>query len=164
VWLPYPENDKTFRANVRIGENGQREFGVWEEEVWPEAQARADAIVTAFDAWSAGLDAVAEASGFNAAQAKDHELSKANQALRRKIVTTPAVTMQGLLLKVTVAAWCWHGTKGLVEDLREHDSGCEALAAAVVLDLARMIGIPEVMRGGESVAADADAPILHAAE
>lgn len=70
---------------------------------WPEAQARADAIVAAWDGWKAELDRIYAASGAEAANAEWEALDDARAELDGAIRDTTARTLDGLRVKAQLA-------------------------------------------------------------
>ncbi|MBM0206889.1 hypothetical protein JNW90_30720 [Micromonospora sp. STR1s_5] len=73
-----------------------------EHAPWPQAQARADEIVAAWDAYQAEERRRREASGYTAADEAHDAAMDAYCAARDAVVLTPATTMQGVIAKAAV--------------------------------------------------------------
>ena len=75
-------------------------------EPWPEAQARAEEIIAAFDVYKRGEADIDQRSGFTQAQEIVEALRAELDAVRMAIATTPAKTVEGLGVKARlVAEW-----------------------------------------------------------
>ncbi|WP_133239431.1 hypothetical protein [Microvirga sp. KLBC 81] len=73
-------------------------------EPWPEAQARADEIVAAWDKYRAADKAAQEQSGFAQANKDECEVVQALHELEERIARTRAHSPQGMLVKAHIAA------------------------------------------------------------
>jgi hypothetical protein len=76
------------------------------ERVNERKMARRDEIVNAYDAWQAQTKAAEDACGLTEASRAMNAAHDLNRQLRRRIVETPAKTLEGALLKLAVARWC----------------------------------------------------------
>ncbi len=81
-------------------------------ESWPEAQARADEIVAAWDAWNADVRRRRDASGRTAADEAHDQAMEAYQEARTALMLAPARTMRGAIAKAAIVM-------GLYEDSEE---------------------------------------------
>lgn len=111
------------------------------KEPWPEAQARADEIVTAVETYWRETDEAMAATGLRIAEDEWFKAVNQNIDLRRRIVTLQAQSAAGLLLKLQVAM----GTIGDPDEWRksllESDSALStvnALCVSFVLDVMRL--------------------------
>jgi predicted secreted Zn-dependent protease len=73
-------------------------------EPWPEAQARADEIVAAWDKYLADMRTAREQSGFEKADEAAREAVAELRELEGQIVRTWAKTPMGMLVKARMAA------------------------------------------------------------
>ena len=110
----------------------------------PLAQARADEIVAAWDQWHAERKAVEDAAGLTAAQAEENRCDEVERAVRLRILSTPARTIEGLIVKARVAAWCNSSPEAVQDNTREaiaaEDISDDALAWGLVSDLLQLAG------------------------
>jgi MoxR-like ATPase len=111
----------------------------------PRAQARADAIVAAWDAWQAELERARIVSGAKAADELYLAISEQNDELLLRIINTPASSVAGAVAKARCAKTECTYLDGLEKQIAaqmEHDGGpnSEALCTAVVRDLLRIAG------------------------
>lgn len=95
---------------------------------WPEAQARADEIVAAWDAWVAEKDRIHEASGWNAAGDEWDRLDDLLEEIEYAIWATTAHTSAGLLVKARLAQ----------RDFDEDNTPPPELMAGIVRDILAM--------------------------
>lgn len=72
---------------------------------WPEAQARIDEIVAAWDAWHAEQDRVLDEAGVTDARAVADEAGDVAAAIARQATALPARTLAGVWVKVRIAAF-----------------------------------------------------------
>lgn len=109
---------------------------------WPEAQARVDEIVRAYDEHQAAIAAAKELSGFETASnaydvAIDHETQ-----IRIRIIKEPATCLSDLLLKAEVAVHCAGGMievdRDIDHDLKNERAYDTTLALSVLKDMARL--------------------------
>lgn len=110
-------------------------------EPWPEAQARADEIVTAWDEWQAGIARARQESGLETAEEENTRLHRAEADLREEITRKPARTIEGIMLKARVYAWLLDG-EGQIENelerqLEANGPTDETIGLAIVRDLLR---------------------------
>ena len=84
------------------GERGWRDYGgkVPEMQPWPEAQARADEILSAWDAWHEARGATDHAHGVHAAEARCSELAGEIHVIWDRMASMPAHTAEGLRVKL----------------------------------------------------------------
>lgn len=123
----------------------QQEIDDWQANVlkvhyepWPEAQARADEIVAAWDGWIAESARRRDVSGATAAKKLHDERHGLFRAAAMRLVRTPARTMEGVRAKVAVIMAIYNGDH---EDLIENwadDATDVALAVSVIADISRM--------------------------
>lgn len=97
---------------------------------WPEAQARADAIVAAYDGWVAEQERIYVASGIEAANAEWEELDDARAEIDGMIRDAAARTLDGVRIKAQL----------IQLDLDEGTTPEPALIASLVRDLLAMGG------------------------
>ncbi|MCJ2092273.1 hypothetical protein MKK67_07160 [Methylobacterium sp. J-072] len=90
---PFPEGHSLHGTDSTIGRR----------VAWPEAQARADAIVAAWDGWKAELERIYAASGLHAAEAEWEALDDAQNELDGAIRDATARTLDGLRIKAQLA-------------------------------------------------------------
>jgi hypothetical protein len=69
---------------------------IWSRAPWPEAQARADEIVAASDAWLADRARAFEMSGYTAASERVSEILREQGAVERELQAATPRTMAGL--------------------------------------------------------------------
>lgn len=107
-------------------------------EPWPEAQARADEIVAAWDGWVAEEARRREVSGVRAAEKLDKEHHRLYRAAASRLARTPAHTMEGIKAKVALILSIYEGDhEDLIESNAEETTDI-ALAVSVVADISRM--------------------------
>ena len=99
------------------------------------ARTRRAEIVAAYERWQADVTAATDACGLTAAIASTNAEIEINSALRRRIIDTPAVSLQGLLVKARVAVQCHGGLEEMREDAFKRSPTDEALMCSLVLDL-----------------------------
>lgn len=108
----------------------------------PEVAERRAEILTAHERWRAAVRADEEASGYAVAREQDEAAAEENGRLRRAILATPALTMEGLAVKLRVAAWCYGSADELAGDLQAAaavaPASGETAAISILLDLVRM--------------------------
>ncbi len=97
---------------------------------WPEAQARADEIVAAYDAWSNERNRIEAESGLVAAREAECRLGEALSDIEAAIEGTTARTLKGLLVKARIAH----------RDLTAGSEINEALHETLIRDLLAMGG------------------------
>ncbi|MBM0206897.1 hypothetical protein JNW90_30760 [Micromonospora sp. STR1s_5] len=85
-------------------------------EPWPEAQARADEIVTAWDAWNAEVRRRRHASGRTAADEAHDQAMRAYQDARTALMLTPARTISGVMAKAAVVMSMYEDSEEDFED------------------------------------------------
>ncbi|MCJ2020606.1 hypothetical protein MKK84_24785 [Methylobacterium sp. E-065] len=90
---PFPEGHVLHGTDCTIGRR----------VAWPEAQARADAIVRAWDDWRAELDRIYTVSGLDVANAEWEALDDAQAELDGAIRDATAHTLDGLRIKARLA-------------------------------------------------------------
>lgn len=95
---------------------------------WPEAQARADAIVAAYDGWVAEQERIYVASGIEAANAEWEDLDDARAEIDGAIRDATARTLDGVRIKAQLVQL----------DLDEGTTPETALIAGLVRDLLAM--------------------------
>ena len=114
------------------------------DECKAKTAARVAEIMEAASAWKDEDERRSEAAGYTQAQAIADELQKANRVLRRRILTMPARSIEGLLAKARVHAWCnGDSEQQRVEDLNEKieagSANDEDCLASIAIDLIRMV-------------------------
>lgn len=110
-------------------------------EPWPEAQARADEIVAAWDAWKAEEKRREDESGLEAARTKDDIVSGHVTTCGHAVAAATATTAAGMLRKAGfVVALYTDDRNELDTEIREstHDI---AVALSIVRDLVRLQGV-----------------------
>ncbi|WP_404286472.1 hypothetical protein ACD578_15920 [Microvirga sp. RSM25] len=99
---------------------GDSETGVLPgQKPFPEAQARADEIVSAWDAYQASIADARERSGLTAAEQALTENNGSLHNLEERIATTRATTREGKLLKARMAAAASFADGGLQGELEQ---------------------------------------------
>jgi hypothetical protein len=104
-------------------------------EPWPEAQARADEIVAAYDAWNEYSEPITAAD-----EAWETEINAIHDAMGpicHEICTTPARTREGLHVKFRVLHWYSADKSFKVE---EDDTVDGKALSSLVTDLAALEG------------------------
>lgn len=117
---------------------------------------RRDEILGTYDAWAAEQEAVAAAAGRPEAVAAVTRIADEHQALRRRIVSLPAQTIEGLKVKAAVASWCLGGTDSMMSELAIATAAGvaddDAFALSVLLDLPRVLELSLSAPAGKSPA------------
>jgi hypothetical protein len=111
---------------------------------WPEAQARAEEILAAWDEWQTTKQHTAEAVGlYEAEERKDEAREQVFEAFTA-IMDTPATSLAGLLVKAQVALSLSHSVDGFsayVDEFHENNGHSpETIGLAVLRDLLRLKG------------------------
>ncbi|MGA0594948.1 hypothetical protein [Enterovirga sp. CN4-39] len=110
-------------------------------EPWPEAQARADEIVAAWDAWQAEVERRCDASGRTAAKAALDATQPAYVAARDALLETDARTIEGVIAKAAaIMECCYPGADGELDfasDVEEAFAG-PALALTLTRNLHKL--------------------------
>ena len=114
--------------------------------VWcPDARsaARRDEIVAADAAWRAEKVRARVVCGLADAEAEDRASFEVLHALAHQIVSTPAETLVGVLVKARAAGWAYGGVDALTDEIgdvpgAEVDTGAQGLALSAVRDLLRI--------------------------
>jgi hypothetical protein len=114
-------------------------------ELVAKTQARVDEILGALRQWDKECDERSRACGLTAAKAASDQAHEQNRELRRKIVETPALTMEGILAKARLMAWCFRDnydemSETLTEDLADNGPTAETIAFGLAIDIARLAG------------------------
>lgn len=104
---------------------------------WPEAQARADEIIRAFDEHQAADAAARELSGFRATSEAYKSAIEALTSVRAKIVREPATCLPDLLLKAEVVVHCVGGIEEIERDIDHDLSRGRAHDTTVTLSIVR---------------------------
>jgi hypothetical protein len=73
-------------------------------EPWPEAQARADEIVAAWDRHTAAHDALEASLGYDAAEEAYYDAVRAREAIGATIAAERATTLAGLRIRAAIVA------------------------------------------------------------
>lgn len=106
-------------------------------EPWPEAQARADEVVAAWDAYVAEETRCRAVSGLDAASKASEACLEAYTEARKEVAATPARTLEGIALKVSVVMGFYDGLVDLAEEIELSDYTADAqIALSIVRDLA----------------------------
>lgn len=105
----------------------------------PVAQARADEIVVAFDAWTAERKAGRDACGLTAAEAELGLLATAEEDLRSRLVGLRARTLEGLRAKAEIVGDLQESTAWIERRIALADAE-EAALFSIARDLLRMGG------------------------
>ncbi|RDI51237.1 hypothetical protein [Microvirga subterranea] len=126
-------------SQVTEGPNGEQ-VCAWVPD--PNAQARADEIVAAYDLWVAARVRAEKEAGLTAAYAEEERLAKIDSDLRQRIALIPARTMEGLAVKARVYAWFMGGEDEIESEFARHlemnGPTDETIMLAMVRDLLRM--------------------------
>ena len=92
------------------------------QEPWPEAQARADGIVAAWEAWHAEINAVYAAHGLPGLEETADKAGDATAALAERLAAIPARTAEGFRLKLRALAFYRHSVlEPELEDVSDPD-------------------------------------------
>lgn len=92
------------------------------QEPWPEAQARADEIVAAWEAWYAERNAVYAAHGLPRLEETADKAGDATAALAERLAAIPARTADGFRLKLRALAFYRHSVlEPELEDVSDPD-------------------------------------------
>jgi hypothetical protein len=105
-------------------------------EPWPEAQARADEIVAAWDWLTAERDARKEASGSFAAERAAAVAKAEREAACAALTKVQAKTLHGLKLKAALVASWFENIEEMDEEIAAQGYPVSALALSVLRDLA----------------------------
>lgn len=105
-------------------------------EPWPEAQARADEIVAAWDWLTAERNARKEASGSFAAERAVAAAQKERDAACAALTKVQAKTLHGVQLKAALVASWFTNIEEIDEDIATQGCPTYALALSVLRDLA----------------------------
>ena len=155
VWEPIREGDTTFYLNTRATD-GVRECGIYRGLPWPEAQARADEIVAAWDRYESETGAVAAATGYDKTDEVLDPLDDAYVEVVREVIAEPARNVADALLKFEVVrgqqSWLGDFEAGVRERLNTEGLSEDAMALVVVADLLALAQgrVFEVSLGEES--------------
>jgi hypothetical protein len=113
-------------------------------EPWPEAQARSDGIISAWDKYHADLERAREESGVDAAEEAETEALNAVDDIRDEIARTRAHSLKGMLIKAQLASIDRMNRSGLGHDLESvissHSSTPEVIGLSLILDILHMNG------------------------
>lgn len=123
-----PSDHRPFAPGEDIGEFPRDHEILVRRVPWPEAQARADAIVAAYVQWFADCDAFADRIGLYAAQAELEALEDRLAAIRQAIAERPARDHWGIRIKARIVAEEF-GQEGFLE---------LAVAESLLADLGRL--------------------------
>lgn len=104
-------------------------------EPWPEAQARADEIVAAWDAWTAERHRRRVASGLEAAWEENERADNQRYEAARAIAEIKATTLAGALAKATLIMTWFDGPDDLAQEIAGASAHAEAVSLSVVRDL-----------------------------
>lgn len=114
-------------------------FIAWSiKEPWPEAQARADEIIAAWDAWNAERIRRNEFSGLAAAETAEAEAYHAYKQAGQAVATTRATTMAGAMLKLAVVMSLYESGSEIEDEVDDPSNGVTfdyRLALSIVRDL-----------------------------
>lgn len=116
--------EKWMRAS-RLEDGDKLTISSWYEIPSPEARARADEIIAAFDAW---LETGKPLRGYKSAIRARDRADRIADRINHEIAQTPARTMEGLRAKVRCAA-----AAGSMESTDDLDIG--SIAASIFRDL-----------------------------
>jgi hypothetical protein len=108
----------------------------YERQPWPEAQARADEIVTAFDAWQSEKQRRRDASGLTTALSAVDGARRAYRKARDELIRIPARTMEGVIAKAACVIESFYADEDGQEQLAEDVEGAFA-GLGISLTLAR---------------------------
>ena len=110
----------------------------WRPRKDPQAQARANEIIAAWDEHKAACERLQDEIGLTAANEKCDALFDRVAALREQILETEAHTVRGLGVKASVA---WYERPAwAIGDWREQDDPDERATVAVLSDVLRLAG------------------------
>lgn len=136
-WVPVPAGrEREYFMHRRMHE-GVDEFGVTISFPSPEAQARADEIVAAWDAFVREADRRLAASGVEQADAADDDAYEAEKAAREAVLRAPAQTMRGVALKAAVVMSWFEDMADLTDEISDdtHLAADSRLSLSIVRDL-----------------------------
>ncbi|HEY1942801.1 MAG TPA: hypothetical protein VGH40_11820 [Roseiarcus sp.] len=106
------------------------------------ARARAEEIIKAAERHEQATRAAERASGLVEAKIRTKPLSAKNRELRQLVINSSASTLEGLLAKASVAAWCFDSLEEIEtcvkEELEAQGPTGDVIAVSLLLDLARM--------------------------
>ncbi len=113
-------------------------------EPWPEAQARADEIISAWDKYHADVERAHEESGVEAAEQVENEAMDEMDDIRDRIAQTRAHTLKGLLIKAQMAESQPVSVLGPTKDLESRithgGSTPDVIGLSLVVDVLSMNG------------------------
>jgi hypothetical protein len=129
-----------------FGPNAKPPLAIWRYgDDRPEIiaiRARALEVIEAAASWDRAKAEVREAIGLGAAEEADNRAHARNRRLRARILGMPATTLDGVLVKAEVCAWCLGGVDGLFRQIEDESAAAgptgEAFAFSLALDLARI--------------------------
>ena len=110
----------------------------YERQPWPEARARADEIVSAWDEWQSEKQRRRDASGLTAASRAVEGARRAYRKARDELLRIPARTMEGVVAKAACVMECFYADEDGQEQLGEDVEGAFAglgLSLTLVRDL-----------------------------
>lgn len=106
-------------------------------KLWPEAQARADEIIAAWERYLADDAAAWEASGYSAADDAHGETVSRIADLERRIARGSATTPDGLLVKARIAAATVDAAAGIEAEIASMIANRTTPSDFIALSLAR---------------------------
>jgi hypothetical protein len=114
-------------------------------EPWPEAQARADEIIAAWDAWEAELERARMLSGQEAANELYNAIADEKDEVLAQIVAFPATTFAGAVAKArcarTECSWLDGLEKQIAAQIEDNGGpNSEAVCTSIARDLLRIAG------------------------
>ncbi len=113
-------------------------------EPWPEAQARANEIISAWDQYHADVERAHEESGVEAAEQAENKAMDEMDDIRDRIARTRAHTLKGLLIKARMAESQPVSVLGPAKDLESRithwGTTPEVIGLSLVLDILHMNG------------------------
>ncbi|GGC68344.1 hypothetical protein [Chelatococcus reniformis] len=121
---------------------GEEEASISRKEPWPEAQARADEIVAAYDAHKKALGSRPEAVALEAARAARDGLEERHDEARQTIVDAKATNVFSLYLKAAVVWYLYdYDTEGMEADTRGGDDSFDhRLMLSIALSIISIVG------------------------
>ena len=109
------------------------------QEPWPEAQARADEIVAAWDAYEAECDRLRRESGLEAAGERWSAAVKARLAAAVALFHVPAFTLDDMKAKAAIVLGMYEGIEDYEAEALRDGSDATLLSASIIRDLANLV-------------------------
>jgi hypothetical protein len=131
---PVRHVDRHPKAGEPIGQLPADHHAQRKREPWPEAQARADEIVAAWDRWKGECKALLNEVGYTDADDEVDRLYEMLEPLHDELVAARAMTLEGVYEKVAAISWC-HSGEPLELEVTQSMSTSERLAWSIARDL-----------------------------